>query len=114
MKKFLEEMEKNQELKAKIEQLDKDPASTPKDYVRIAAEYGLEITEEDFKLADAQGELQDDELDAVAGGSDCICFGGGGGSASEGDNTCACVLGGGGETSSRNCRCACVIAGTGE
>lgn len=117
MKKFLEEMEKNPELKAKIEQLDKDPASTTKDFIQAAAEYGLELTEEDFKPADAQGELQDGELDAVAGGSECVCVVGGGGSASEFDSTCACVVGGGGEYSSASvnsgARCGCALAGGG-
>ena len=77
MKKLLEEMEKNQELKAKMEELDKNPESTPKDYIQVAAEYGIEIKEEDFKPA--QGELNDDELDAVAGGDKCLCAIGGGG-----------------------------------
>ena len=37
MKKLLEEIEKNQELKAKIQELDKNPESTPKDYIQVAA-----------------------------------------------------------------------------
>ncbi|MDE7428421.1 MAG: Nif11-like leader peptide family RiPP precursor [Lachnospiraceae bacterium] len=90
MKKFLEEMEKNPELKAKIEELDKDPKSTPIDYIQAAAKYGIELKEEDFKSAGAQGELDDDELDAVAGGG-CICVLGGASSA-DSDSFCACVM----------------------
>ncbi|RKI39398.1 Nif11-like leader peptide family natural product precursor [bacterium D16-51] len=112
MKRLLEEMEKNQELKAKIEELDKNPESTPKDYIRVAAEYGIEIKEEDFKPA--QGELTDDELDAVAGGEPCACVFGGGGTANQSDDTCACVFGGGGEYSDGSCRCACVGGGAGD
>ena len=112
MKKLLEEMEKNQELKAKIEELDKNPESTPKDYIQVAAEYGIELKEEDFKPA--QGELTDDELDAVAGGDACTCPIAGGGEASKTDKTCACVLGGGGEYTNGGCRCACVLAGGGD
>ena len=119
MKKLLEEMEKNQELKAKMEELDKNLESTPKDYIQVAAEYGIEIKEEDFKPV--EGELNDDELDAVAGGEiggvDCMCcFGGGGSAPLMYDKICACVIGGGGETTSGDtrCRCACVIAGGGK
>ena len=90
--------EKNLELKAKIEELDKNPASTPKDYIKAAAEYGVELKEEDFQPAGAQGELADDELDAVAGGGDCFCvIGGGGSSSSKYEKTCACAVGGIGE-----------------
>lgn len=112
MKRLLEEMEKNQELKAKIEELDKSSESTPKDYIQVAAEYGIELKEEDFKPA--QGELADDELDAVAGGDACTCPIGGGGASSKSDNTCACVLGGGGEYTDGSCRCACVLVGGGD
>lgn len=112
MKKLLEEMEKNQELKAKIEELDKNSKSTPKDYIQVAAEYGIELKEEDFKPA--QRELADDELNAVAGGDPCMCVFGGGGSANSSDSTCACVGGGGGEYKDGSCRCACVLGGGGD
>ncbi len=117
MKKFLEEMEKNPELKAKIEELNKDPKSTPIDFIEAAAKYGLELKEEDFKPASAQGVLHHDELDAVAGGDECVCVVGGGGSASQFDSTCACVVGGAGEYSSQSsndgARCGCAVAGGG-
>ncbi len=100
-----------------MEELDKDPASTPKDFIEAAAEYGVELTEEDFQPADAQGELADDELDAVAGGDECVCVVGGGGTAGKYDGTCACVIGGYGEYSSKSeksgARCGCAVAGGG-
>ena len=111
MKKLLEEMENNQELKAKIEELNKNPKSTPKDYIQVAAEYGIAIKEEDFKPA--EGEVTDDELDAVAGGKECFCAIGGGGTGTENGKTCVCVLGGGGEYSNGNFRCACPLTGLG-
>ncbi len=121
MKKLLEEMEKNQELKAKMEELDKNPKSTPKDYIQVAAEYGVELKEEDFKPASEQGELTDNELDAVAGGDLCGCFmGGGGASGGSTEATCACVMGGGGEYAGEikdkygSCRCTCIMAGLGD
>ncbi len=120
MKKFLEEMEKNPELKAKIEALDKDPKSTPIDFIEAAAKYGVELKEEDFKPASAQGELDENELDAVAGGYDefeCACAVGGGGPADEYNNTCGCVVGGGGmygDASDKDGgRCACARVGGG-
>ena len=113
MKKFLEEMEKNPELKAKIEELDKNPASTPKDFIEAAAEYGVELKEEDFQPVSAQGELADDELDAVAGGSGCICVLGGGGTDDGYHGTCACVGGGYGSAKGKYEGCACAIGGGG-
>ena len=113
MKKLLEEIEKNQELKAKIQELDKNPESTPKDYIQVAAEYGIALTQEDFKPA--EGEVTDDELDTVAGGKLCICVIGGGGEANTYRNTktCACVIGGGGQDTDGESRCNCVIGGAG-
>lgn len=113
MKKFLEEMEKNPELKAKIEELDKNPESTPKDFIEAAAEYGVELKEEDFQPAGAQGELADDELDAVAGGGNCLCAVGGGGTDDAYHGTCACVVGGYGSGKDKYEGCACVIGGGG-
>ncbi|MCD8348393.1 MAG: Nif11-like leader peptide family natural product precursor [Lachnospiraceae bacterium] len=50
MKEFLEAIEKNEELKAKIEALSKNPDTTVADFVALAAEYGFTLTEEDFTL----------------------------------------------------------------
>lgn len=119
MKKLLEEMEKNPKLKAKIEELDQNKDSVPKDYIQAAAEYGIELTEEDVQPKSGQGEISDDELDAVAGGDACVCVLGGGGSAGYYEKTCACVLGGGGEYGNNSqlkgyARCYCVAGGVGE
>ena len=122
MKKLLEEMEKNEELKSKVEKLDQDPGSAPKDYIELAAQYGVELKEEDFKPADVKGELSEEELDAVAGGTPCACIVGGGGEVStDYEKTCACVLGGAGEykgaaryTHGSVVRCACAIGGSGD
>ena len=112
MKRLLEEMEKNQEMKAKIEELDKNPESTLKDFIKVAAEYGVELKEEDFKPV--EGEFTDDELDAVAGGAECGCIMGGGGSATgRYEKTCVCVMGGGGEKTDGECRCVCAPLGYG-
>lgn len=117
MKKLLEQIEQNPELKAKIEELDNNASSKPQDYIKVAAEYGIELTEEDFKPACGQGELSDDELNAVAGGEECICGIGGGGGVGKAvgyDEVCVCVLGGGGKYTSGDTRCVCVVAGGGD
>lgn len=113
MKKLLEEMEKNAQLKEKIEKLDQDPKSAPKDYMELAAEYGIELKEEDFKPAGEQGGLTENDLDAVAGGGECYCAVGGGGTASYSSDACGCVLGGAGTYDLGLVRCTCVIGGCG-
>ena len=65
------------------------------------------------EVLDQEKELDADELDAVAGGGDCYCAIGGGGTADEDAKTCACVLGGGGEYDYGSPRCACVAYGEG-
>ena len=110
MKKFLEALSKEKEPYEKASKLDKDAL------IALARELGIELTEADF--AQPEGELNDDELDAVAGGSECICVGGGEGFRStNAEQYCLCVLGGGGEKDARaggGCRCACVLAGYGD
>ncbi len=80
MKNFLEAIEKNEELKAKVGELNEKRASAA-DFSALAREYGFDLTEEDFSgIGQDEGELSEDELDAVAGGhmgtiepiSDCI------------------------------------------
>ncbi len=126
MKDILEKIEQNLELKAKIEELDKAPDSTPQDFIKAAAEYGLELTEANFQPAASKGELADDELEAVTGGGSmadanlCFCAIGGGGEGGINDDfgtnnkTCACVFGGGGEYKNGKERCVCVIGGLGD
>ena len=114
MKEFLEAIEANAELKAKMEELDKNPETKPADYIALAKEYGYELTEEDFQ---SDGELSDDELAAVTGAGDCTWVMGGGGSAGDGNPTCACGGVGFGEynsVGSGKYRCACGITGSGK
>ena len=82
--------------------------------IEILKEYGVSFTTEDFKAP--EGELSDDELNAVAGGGGCGCaaIGGGGGD----DLTCVCIAGGTGYV--RGCGgfsleggCFCALAGAG-
>ncbi|MCR4770895.1 MAG: Nif11-like leader peptide family RiPP precursor [Oscillospiraceae bacterium] len=85
MKDFLEAASGDGEL---IERLIK--AETPETVIKLAEEKGFSLTEDDVKIGEAPtGELSDDELDAVAGGTGCGCVLGGGG----GDG-CVCVFGG--------------------
>ena len=81
--------------------------------IEILKEYGVVLTAEDFKVP--EGELSDDELNAVAGGGGCGCAVGGGGGGDE--LVCVCVLGGSG--SIPGCYdpsqggCICAVAGAG-
>ena len=113
MKEFLELIEQNEVLKKQVERLDAQKGSQPSDYIALAAEYGLKLTEADFQPAET-GELSEDELDAVAGGKYCFCAFGGGGAGNNDEKTCACVGGGGGEWSNGSCRCVCIIEGVGD
>jgi len=106
MKKFLEAVSKSDELYGKFTN------ATKEDIVAMAKEVGIELAEADFVQ---NNELNDDELDAVAGGKECGCAMGGGGEAGgKWDNkVCACVLGGGGQTADGTCRCVCTFGGWG-
>ena len=99
LKKFLEEVEKNKELKAKLEALtDKDTALEK--VIEIAAGYGFTLTAEDFEEKDAE-ELSADELESVAGGT-TVCYGAG----LSDENNCACFIAGGAK------KCGCFLYGT--
>lgn len=108
MQKFLETISSNEELKAKLENASKESI------VSLAREVGITLTDADFEAQ--QGEISDDELDAVAGGKYCYCAAGGGGTGESSTNTktCVCVGSGGGRTKTGQTRCACVMAGYGE
>ena len=85
--------------------------ASQEELIAMAAEMGITLTAADFEQ---KAELDDDELDAVAGGwKKCTCVGAGGGKADADGKACACVLGGGGETQDGECRCWCVAAGGG-
>lgn len=114
MKDFLELIEQNEELKKRVEELDGKPEAEVAEYIALAAEYGVTLTEADFKQAQT-AELSEDELDTVAGGKFCACVGGGGGTGDDASQTktCACVMGGGGQRQNGEGRCACIIYGEG-
>lgn len=115
MKKFLELIEQNEALKQRVTELDANTETKVLDYIALAAEYGVQLTEADFQQTDA-GELSDDELDAVAGGKTCVCVAGGGGTGEDatGTKTCACVMIGNGDMQSGERRCVCALGGGGQ
>ena len=97
LKKFLEEVEKNEELKTKLKALtDKDTAVEKA--IEIAKEYGFTLTAEDCAQK-ADGELSEDELASVAGGG-MVCFIG------SWDKGCICNVIGAAKS------CGCVIVGS--
>ena len=108
MKKLLELASTNPKLQEKLNN------ATKETLIALAKEQGITLTDADF--AAPQGEISDDELDAVAGGKYCYCAAGGGGTGESSTNTktCACVINGGGRTKTGQTRCACVMAGYGE
>lgn len=108
LKKFLEAVSRSEELSKKVGSMGKD------ELLELAKELGLELTAADLEKPAAQ-ELDDDDLDTVAGGSDvsCACAMGGGGTADVNDKTCACVLAGVGYDDYKSERCLCGFAGYG-
>lgn len=108
LKKFLETVSKNEELSAKVSSIGKE------ELLALAKEMGVELTAEDLEKPAAE-ELDDDDLDTVAGGSDvsCACAMGGGGTKDSNDKTCACVLAGVGYDDTKGERCLCGFAGYG-
>jgi predicted ribosomally synthesized peptide with nif11-like leader len=120
MRSFLEEASKDKDF---VEKLNK--AATPADVIRLAAEKGFALTEEDMKNGSPDGELSDDELNTVAGGfltnaaCGCVLAGGGDqGAYDQKDEVCLCVMGGEGkyEESYREykTRCVCALGGGGK
>ena len=108
MKKFLETVSQNEELCAKVGAMGKE------ELIALARELGIEWTNEDLIKPEVK-ELDDEELDAVAGGIDvsCACALGGGGAKDDNDKTCACVIAGGGYSKTGRERCVCGFAGYG-
>ncbi len=83
----------------------------------FAKRHGFDLSAEDF--SSVEGEMDESELAAIAGGGGCGCVVGGGGSGTQdvdGDSyTCACVLsgmGGGPQGDDGNCICPVVGGGT--
>lgn len=98
--------------------------------VAKAAELGIPLTEADFEAP--EGELSEDELEAVAGAGNCYCLAGGGGTDQDApscemsghqDQVCWCVVWGEGwesdftgydnTPSGEHQRCECPMVGNG-
>ena len=122
LKKFLELVSKDEALKQKAMACnDMEAADAVRVSIALAKEVGIELTEADFAKKEADGELNDDELDAVTGGYTAGCFctvaGGGGGTDAKDHNTfgCACVIyGQGGDGRADDSNCVCVTTGWGD
>ncbi len=108
MKKFLEVLSEDKELKRKATDMSKE------ELVALAKEKGIELMDEDFEVP--EGELSEREMSDVAGGGVCVCAIGGGGTEDSNGNVCVCVALGMGENDDNNAetqRCFCPLAGYG-
>ena len=127
LKKFLDMIANDKELEAKAlacNELGEEKGKLA--MLELAKECGIELTLADLAKEEkpASRELDDDELDAVAGGANgdldccyCILAGGGGGKDSIDGNTfgCACVgYGQGGDGRAKDVNCRCVAGGGGD
>ena len=118
-KKFLEIVSKDEALKQKVLAFkDMEKEDTIRAAIALAKELGIELTEADFSEKEANNELTDDELDAVAGGNVCGCplVGSGGGTDSRDGRTyaCSCIgKGQGGDGREDDLNCSCTAVGTG-
>jgi len=127
LKKFLDLIGSDKELEAKAlacNELGEEKGREA--MLALAKECGIELTAADLeKQAEpASRELDDDELDAVAGGAGgeegfcyCVLAGGGGGTDDENGKVFGCARaaygqGGDGRASDANCRCVFGGAGT--
>lgn len=106
-KRFLDEVSQD---KAFIEKL--TSAGTPGEVIALAAEKGYTLTEEDLKPETAGVKLDDDELNAVSGGTGCGCWGYGLGKTDSGERACNCIVYGEGLVYGKSCACFQVGAGT--
>ena len=133
VKKFYDALASSETLKEKAAKLNEKYIEAEKaneeaitaDIIAFAASEGYSFTAEELaaytKTAGkpAPQELSQDELDAVAGGSDrcfkcfdkCLCFVGGGGTHPDPHWVCVCVVGGGGGKCARGYYMLCVAAG---
>lgn len=107
MKNFLAKVSEDEMLVEKTCKLGKD------ELIALAKELGLELTEADFFAP--EGELEEGELNTVAGGYQrCACAVGGGGKEDSQGEACACVISGMGISKlNAETRCFCVAVGTG-
>ncbi len=96
MKKFIEAVSADPELKKKADAICLSPDDTPEQktaaMIDLAAGLGFSLTAEDLSDGTGTKELNDEEAEAVTGGGGCGCLGPGGGG---GDGLkCGCFTGG--------------------
>lgn len=115
MKRLLEAVSKDEALKARLTLPEESSAEERKQAIRaMADELCLEICDADF--ADETGEMGDEELACVAGGSTgCVCFSGGSGKGgAAGGFGCDCTsFGQGGDDHGHPVTCLCAGMGGG-
>ena len=105
-KKFLEKLSADKALAARVSTMDKDAV------LAEAQRLGIALTEADL-APEANAELNENELNAVAGGGTCACVFVGGGTKSDTYDKCVCAFYGIGEFADEVERCGCVGAGGG-
>ena len=123
LKKFLDMIANDKELEAKAlacNELGKEKGKLA--MLELAKECGIELTLADLAMEEkpASRELDDDELDAVAGGGvgfcTCLVVGGGGGRDVDDGKVfgCACTsYGQGGDGNAKDRNCICILGGAG-
>ena len=127
---FYETLAKDEVLKAKLtaigtrhagKELDESQQNAVwiTEILPLAKSHGFDFTLDEVRAhqamqSGATGRLEDEELDAVVGGSACNCYMGGGGGGGDNYPACVCVLGGGGGDGSGRPRCLCVLHGQGD
>ena len=125
LKKFLEAVSKDEALQAKVNALESNKETAMAGVIALAKELGIELIEADFAQPD--GEISEDELEAINGGgcptngtvnNSCYCAAAGGGGGKQRDMDiwgCACVAyGQGGDGKEDHTTCMCVLYGHGE
>lgn len=107
MKKFLEVLSADQQLLDSASKMEKSQL------IALGKEKGLTLSDADFQ---PDNELDDAELETVAGGKACYCVAGGGGVRGGNDNMCVCVLAGEGHQHDNIyiTRCSCPVIGHGQ
>ena len=109
MQELLEKISGDEKLTNELNRMD-----TPEKVIDFAKRLGFDITAEDLKSEEQDGEVDLDEADSVAGGNACVCiFGGGAKSDDNKDSTCACIGAGTGVNDDGDNRCGCVLVGVG-
>lgn len=128
VKKFYEALANDETLRGKFETLNEkykdikelSPETVDRIIVEcivpMAKEAGFNFTADEYKAyGNAPREMNEDELESVAGGAydfwDCVCFMGGGGLDYKTGKNCICVVGGGGVEDEWDNYLVCVLWG---